>query len=68
MTATAAVTRLSLAVQRAVGTSAADLSQLSHRLTGRRWTRADSLDIQWTLTCSYGFWSTGRKCFIDLRI
>jgi hypothetical protein len=38
----------------------AGLSRLSHRLTGRHGTRADGLDMQWTLTCGYGFCSTGR--------
>ena len=56
-----------------VGTAAGtatgrDLSQISHRLTGRHWTRADGLDIQWTLTCGYGFRRTDRTGGIDLRI
>jgi hypothetical protein len=46
----------------------ADLSRLSHRLTGRHRTRADSLDIEPTLTCSYGFCRTDRTGSIDLRI
>jgi hypothetical protein len=44
------------------------LSRLSHRLTGRHRTKADGLDIQWTLTCRYGLWRTGRTHGIDLRI
>ena len=35
-----------------------DLSQPSHRLTGRHRTQADSLDIRRILTCGYGFWRT----------
>jgi hypothetical protein len=46
----------------------ADPSRLSHRLTGRHRTRPDGLDIQWTLTCGYGFWRTGRTDGIGLRI
>jgi hypothetical protein len=46
----------------------ATVSQLSHRLGGRHWTEADSLDIQRTLTCGSGFWRTGRTHGIDLRI
>ena len=46
----------------------AELSRLSHRLTGRPRARADGLDIQWTLTCGYGFCRTGRTRSIDLRI
>ena len=45
-----------------------DLSQPSHRLTGRHRTRADSLDIRRILTCGFGFWRTGRTHGIDLRI
>jgi hypothetical protein len=45
----------------------ATVSQLSHRLGGRHWTEADSLDIQRTLTCGSGFWRTGRTHGIDLR-
>src|SRR5262249_22617336 len=49
-------------------TSEAGLSRLSHRLTGRHRTRADGLDIQWTLACGYRFWRTDRTGGIDLRI
>ena len=46
--------------------------QISHgfliRLTGRHRTKADSLDIQWTLTCGYGFWLADRTGGIDLRV
>ncbi len=45
-----------------------DLSQLSHGLVGRHRIRPDGLDIQWTLTCGYGFLRTGWKDGIDLRI
>ena len=38
----------------------ADLSRRSHRLTGRHRTRPDGLDIQWTVTCGYGFQHTDR--------
>jgi hypothetical protein len=44
-----------------------DLSQPSHRLTGRHRTQADSLDIRRILTCGYGFCRTGRTHGIDLR-
>src|SRR6266496_1466549 len=47
---------------------AVTISQLSHRLAGRHQTMADGLDIQWTLTCGYGFCRTGRTRPIDLRI
>ena len=46
----------------------AELSRLSHRLTGRPRARADGLDIQSTLTCGYRFCRTGRTRSIDLRI
>jgi hypothetical protein len=49
-------------------TTEPDLSRLSHRLTGRHQTRADSLDVEWTLTCAYGFLRTARTSAIDLRI
>jgi len=45
-----------------------DLSQLSHGLPGRHRTRPEGLDIEWTLTCGYGFCRTGWTCGIDLRI
>lgn len=44
------------------------LSLLSHELARQYRTRPDSLDIEWTLTCGYGFWRTGRTDSIDLRI
>jgi Fur family transcriptional regulator, ferric uptake regulator len=45
--------------------SKAGLSRLSHRLTRRYRIRADDLDIQWTLTCAYGFRRTDRTGGID---
>jgi len=50
------------------GSTPADLSQLSYRLSGRRRTEEDSLDIRRILTCGYGFWRTGWTDGIDLRI
>jgi len=48
--------------------TAVTISQLSHRLAGRHRTRADGPDIEWTLTCGYGFWRTDRIDGIDLRV
>jgi hypothetical protein len=47
---------------------AEDLSQLSHRLTGRHRTQAHSQDIRRILTCGFGFWRTGWADGIGLRI
>jgi hypothetical protein len=32
-----------------------EISRLSHRLTGLHRTKADGWDIQWALTCGYGY-------------
>jgi hypothetical protein len=58
----------SLVFQRTAVTSEADLSQLSHRLSGQHRTEAHRLDNRRILTCGYGFWRTGWTGGIDLRI
>jgi hypothetical protein len=54
--------------RRQAGVLLADLSRLSHRLVGRHRTGADGLDIQWILTCGYGFWRADWTCGVGLRI
>lgn len=46
----------------------ADLSLISHKLSGQHRAQAHSLDIRRILTCGYGFWRTDRTYGIDLRM
>ena len=48
------------------GRSLPSPSHNSHRLTGQHLTRADGQDIEWTLSCGYGFWRVDRIDGIDI--